>query len=160
MSGLERLRSAGSVAVDAGAYAGAVAGLVVVASTLLGFAAGGDWSTVKAILFVLGAVLLGYATARLWFSTPEWKREHSAEWDAGAQPRTDTRSQSRSRFEFGARAVPSGARTRFQRIVERAPPLRWIDVDRRATLSPTAKIFLAGVMVMGVSFGMETVFGV
>lgn len=160
MSGPERAAVAGAAAIDAVVYATVVTGIASVASTLTAFAAGGDWSTVKALLFVLGAVLLGYATAQLWVSTRNGNGDRDGEGWTGARSEAAAPTRLTSRFRSGSRAVSGRTETRFQRFVERIPPRRWVEVAPRASLSPTAKIFLAGVMVMVVSFCMEAVFGV
>lgn len=156
MSGSDRVAAAGAVAIDTTVYAAVVTGIVVVASTLTAFAGGGDWSTVKALLFVLGAILLGYATAQVWVSS----RDRNGQGWTGARSEAASQTRLTSRFRSGSRTVSGRAETRFQRFVERVPPRRWVEVAPRASLSPTAKIFLAGVTVMAVSFCMEAVFGV
>ncbi|XVH33500.1 DUF7555 family protein (plasmid) [Haloferacaceae archaeon DSL9] len=163
---MARRNSAGTIGaavIDAAVYAAVVASIVVVASTLVAFAAGGDWSTVKAVLFVVGTVLLGYAIALLWASSRNGnygeERSGGERW-ARARSNSGSGTRGLSRLRPDSTGSLGRTKTRFQRFVDRVPPLYWIDVDPTRTLSQTTKIFLAGVAVMAVSFCMEAVFGV
>lgn len=138
-----RLRTAAAVAVDAVVYGAVVTALVFVGSTVVSFASGGDWVTVKAVLFVVGTLVLGYGTARLWLAAPYWRDDTEA-----------------AASMTGSEAIPKRAETRFQRLVERVPPRRWIDLTPQETVAPASKLLVAGLLIMAVSFVMETAFGV
>ncbi|WP_254766325.1 DUF7555 family protein [Salinilacihabitans rarus] len=138
-----RLRTAAAVAVDAVVYGAVVTALVFVGSTLASFASGGDWVTVKAVLFVVGTLVLGYGTARLWLAAPYWQDDAE-----------ETGSLT------GSAAIPKRGGTRFQRFVERVPPRRWVDLTPREAVSPASKLLVAGLMIMAVSFVMEAAFGI
>jgi hypothetical protein len=130
-----RLRTAALVAVDALAYAVALAALVVVAALVVGVASGGGFVRAKVLLFLAGFGLMAYATVRLWPRTP-------ADLESGTIPATDDE-------------------TRFQRAVGALPPLRWLPPpppQRRFT--PAGKLFVGCLVVLALSYAMETVFGV
>lgn len=120
--------------LDALVYAIGVAIVLVIASTLASFAVGGGWGGVKYLLFFVGFLLFGVTAFGLR--------------PAGAWTESDGRS-SANREE-----------TRLQALVQATPPLRRYDLAPAERLSVAAKLFVASVLVLGVSFAMERVFGV
>lgn len=129
----ERLSVLARAWADAVAYAVVLAVLVSGIAVATGIATGGGFVRGKALLFVCGWLLIGYGTVRLWPSSVE---------DLSGP-------------------TMSARGTRLEGIVRRLPPLRWLRLP-----SPTdrvrvaGKVFLAGVVVLGVSLLMETWFGV
>lgn len=142
MGSLERLlRRTAVVWLDVVAYAVTVTGLATAVALALGIATGGGFVRGKALLFVIGWLLLAYATVRLWPTSPE-----------DLEP-----------AESGnGRSVPANvAGSRVQSIARALPPVRWMrqpSPDDR--VSPSGKLFVAGCAVLLASFLMETVFGV
>lgn len=142
MGSLERrVRGAAVVWLDVVAYAVTVAALATFGAIALGIATGGGFVRGKAILFVIGWVLLAYATVRLWPTSPE---------DLESTNGGDGRS------------VPADVGGgRIQSIARALPPVRWMrqpSPDDR--VSPSGKLFVAACAVLLASFLMETVFGV
>lgn len=132
---MRRLPVTVRVWVDALAYVVALALVVFVLGVLLGIALGGSLVLGKQLLFLGGWLLIGYATLRLWPSSPEELEE---------EPHT-TQTQ----------------RSRFQAIVQQLPPVRWMHLpspNERVALA--VKLFLTGVAVLALSFVMEAGFGV
>lgn len=133
-----RLRTAALVWIDAVGYGLAVAAVAVVAALAAAVASGGGFVRGKAVLFLVGFALMGYATIRLWPTSPE-------DVDTGV-----------------AGSIPSTPeRTRFQSLVRALPPLRWLPPPPPANqVSPAGKLFLGSLLVLLASYLMETVFGV
>ncbi|WP_114576853.1 hypothetical protein [Saliphagus sp. LR7] len=133
-----RLRAAVVVWVDAVGYAVVVAVVSVAAALAAAVVSGGGLVRGKALLFVVGFVLMGYATIRLWPTSPEDVERGVAD------------------------SLPSpGERTRFQSLVRALPPLRWLPSPPPGSqLSPAGKLFLGSLLVLLASYLMETVFGV
>lgn len=128
--------------LDAITYALAVTALTAISSLLLGVATGGGIVRAKYLLFVVGWVLLAYATVRLWPTSID---------DVGSAP------------DHHATGSVPGARdsTRFQAFVRTLPPLRWVGpppFEKRIT--PPGKLLLGSLFVLLLSFLMETVLGV
>ncbi|OIB56260.1 DUF7555 family protein [Natrialba sp. SSL1] len=133
-----------SVWIDAITYAGAVATLVTLAALLLGLVTGGGPSQAKFTLFAVGFLLLGYATLRLWPSTP-----------------SDLDSQTELAGVEGDSIPETADRTRFQAFVQQLPPLRWVrSPPPEARMRTQGKLLLGSIAVLLVSFLMETVFGI
>lgn len=128
--------------LDAITYALAVTGLTGIGALLLGVATGGGVVRAKHLLFVSGWLLLAYATVRLWPTSPD---------DAGPSPN-----------RRGSESVPTSRdSTRFQAVVRALPPRRWVrppPPEKRIT--PPGKLLLGSLLVLLLSFLMETVFGV
>ena len=116
--------------LDALAYAVALSALVFLAATAVSFALGGGWGGVKYLLFVLGFLALG-AGAFFLRPTPPWRDESLAK-------RT--------------------GQTPFERAVRRLLGERALAPDQQ--YPPAARVLLAGVLLLAVSFVMETVFGI
>lgn len=116
--------------LDTLAYAVALSVLVFLAAAAVSFALGGDWGGVKFLLFVLGFLALG-AGGFLLRPTPPWRD----------QP-----------------LVQRTGQTPFERAVRRLLGDRALDPDQQ--LPAAARVLVAGVILLAVSFVMETVFGV
>jgi len=97
------------------------------------FVGGGGWGGVKYLLFFVGFLLFGITAFGLR-PTGAW---------------TESSASSPNREE-----------TRFQAVVQATPPLRRYDLAPDERLPVAAKLFVASVLVLGVSFAMERVFGV
>lgn len=125
-----RLRRVALVILDTAAYVLSVVVVMAVLSTLLAIVLGGDFVLVKTLLFLFGWLVIGYATARMWPSSTE---DVGPEMTTGRDP------------------------GRFQRYVDRLPPLRWVRTEFRPNerLTPPTKQFVSGVGVLTVSFLME-----
>ena len=122
--------------LDALVYAVGVAVAVVlsVVATLASFAVGGGWSGVKYLLFLVGFFVFGVTAFSLR--------------PAGAWTDRDEGS------------AGTCGETRFQAAVQATPPLRRYDLAPNERLRPAAKLFVASLLVLGVSFAMEAVLGV
>lgn len=140
--GSRRLRTTALALVDAVGYATLVTVVAVVAALVVGIATGGGFVRAKALLFVVGFLLMGYATLLLWPSSPE-----------------DRASGTGSR---GGEAIPPPAdRTRLESLTRTLPPWRWLpSPPPGAEMSPGGKLFLGSLLVLLASYLMETVFGV
>nr|WP_049896939.1 hypothetical protein [Natrialba chahannaoensis] len=133
-----------SVWIDAITYATAITTLVTLIALLLGLVTGGGPSQAKFTLFIVGFLLLGYATVRLWPSTPSDLDTHTEL--AGVE----------------GDSIPEVAdQTRFQAFVQQLPPLRWVQSPPpEARIRTPGKLLLGSIAVLLVSFLMETVFGI
>lgn len=121
-------------ALDALVYAIAWVAVLVAVSAVVSFPVGGGWVGVKFVLFFVGFFLFGLSAFRLR-PTPPWKDDNGG---------------------------TSGEReeTRFQAFVQRLPPLGRYGLAPDERLSTAAKLFVASVLALLVSFVMETGFGV
>ncbi|QSG05567.1 DUF7555 family protein [Halapricum desulfuricans] len=129
-----RLRTVALVSLDVLLYAAVVTVVTTMLAAVVSVALGGDLVLVKTLLFLSGWVIVSYATFRLWPRSP-----------------TDSETSTRSPGEG-----------RFQRFVRSLPPLRWLEPSRwrRERVSQPAKLFVGGLLVLLVSFLMETAGGV
>lgn len=139
----ERLRIVVRTAADALTYVLAVTASAAVAAVVLAVATGGGLVRANHLLFLGGWLLLAYATVRLWPTSPD---------DLEAEPNQRTPGES----------VPGAPdSTRFQRLVRRLPPRRWVRSPRlRHRITVSSKLFLSAVSILVLSFLLETVFGV
>ena len=151
---LRRARILGLVWIDALAYAGAVAGVTTILAVVAGIATGGGLVRAKAILFLVGLGMMGYATFRLWPSSPEEFETNGGEGGVGGGAAVGVPD--------GINGIPEPDEpTKFQAFVRALPPVRWLPrppPDRQ--FSAAAKLFLGSVGVLAVSYVMETVFGI
>jgi hypothetical protein len=116
---------------DALARALVLTALVVAVSAAISFALGGRWLGVKYLLFVVGFLALGIGGV---FSrpTPAWRDDPYIQRSGGSTP--------------------------FQSLVDRLLGGFGLPADERF---PTGiRVLLAGLLMLGISFVMETVFGV
>jgi len=140
-----RLRVWVRVWVDAAGYAVAVTGLALVLGGAAGLGTGTGAVGAKIALFVVGWGLLAYATVTLWPRSPDEEDDPAPTGtgtDEGTMPeRHDT--------------------TRFQAAVRALPPMRWVTPPPPADrMTVGGKLLLSSLLVLLVSFLMETVFGV
>ncbi|ELY43019.1 DUF7555 family protein [Natronorubrum tibetense] len=145
MEGLfgERLRIIARSATDALTYVLVVTASAAVAAVVLAVATGGGLVRAKHLLFLGGWLLLAYATVRLWPTSPD---------DLESEPNQRTPGESVPKVRDS---------TRFQRLVRRLPPRRWVRSPRpRYRITVSSKLFLSAVSILVVSFLLETVFGV
>lgn len=119
-------------ALDAVVYASALAAVVVAGATLASFALGGGWVGVKFILFFVGIGLFGIGTFKLR-PTPPWRDE---------------------------KRLPSSDRAVLQPALEELPPLNRYGIRSGRQVPMGMKLLLGSVLILGVSFVIETVFGV
>lgn len=129
--------------VDALVYAVTVTVMVLVGGIPLRFG-GGTAADVVLLTFVAGIVILGYATYCLLPGKP-WSVEHT---ESGMEVTRRTRT----------RTVGARRETRFQAAVQRLPPLGRYGLPPEERLSPAAKLFVAGVVVLLSSVAIEVVF--
>lgn len=141
-----RLRAVALVWIDALAYAVVVAAAATLGALAVGVASGGLVRS-KAVLFLVGLVLMAYATIRLWPSSPD---------------DFEPSNRAVAPHERAGLSLPATqTETRFQALVSALPPVRCLrppPPERR--LSPAAKLFLRSVAVLLTSFLMEAAFGV
>jgi hypothetical protein len=116
--------------LDLLAYAVVLSLLVFLATAALSFALGGGWGGVKYLLFVLGFLAFG-AGAFFLRPTPPWRDEP---------------------------LVQRTGETPFERLVRRLLGDHALDPNQQ--YPPSARVLVAGVLLLAVSFVMETVFGV
>lgn len=139
-----RLRTAGLVVTDAATYVTVVATVTTLLALVVGVATGGGLVRAKALLFLGGFVMMAYATVRLWPSSPS---------DVEDEPGLVTET---------GRSIPGPDEvTRFQAVVRRLPPLRWLRPPPPAhRVTPAGKLFWSSLVVLVVSYLMETALGV
>ena len=116
--------------LDTLAYAVALSALVFLATAAVSFALGGGWGGVKYLLFVLGFLALG-GGAFFLRPTPPWRDEP---------------------------LVQRTGQTPLERAVRRLLGDRALPPDQQYPAS--ARVLVAGVLMLATSFVMETVFGV
>ena len=116
--------------LDLLAYAVVLGLLVFLATAAVSFALGGGWGGVKFLLFVLGFLGMGVGAFFLR-PTPPWRDEP---------------------------LVQRTGETPLERLVRRLLGGRALDPDQQ--YPPSARVLVAGVLLLVVSFVMETVFGV
>jgi hypothetical protein len=116
--------------LDLLAHAVVLSVLAFLATTAVSFALGGRWGGVKYLLFVLGFLGLG-AGAFFLRPTPPWRDEP---------------------------LVQRTGETPFERLVRRLLGSYALDPDQQYPAA--ARVLVAGVILLAVSFVMETVFGV
>jgi len=125
------------VYAEFGLWVGLLAAALTALATVVGVTAGGPTSgglgVAKTLLFVLGFVLFGLGAIELR-PPPAWKEER--------------------RFSL----APSGE-SRVDRLVRRLPPLNGQAVPSDQRVGRGAKWFTAGLLVLVVSYAMETVLG-
>ena len=141
--GPSRCRVVARQILDATVYGVAVTATVLLPAIPLRFL-GGTTADVVLLTFIAGIVILGYATYCLLPGKP-WGVEHT---ESGMEVTRRDRTQT-----VGARRE-----TRFQAAVQRLPPLGRYGLPPNERLSPAAKLFIAGVIVLVVSVGIEALF--
>lgn len=137
-----RLATSARVVIDALAYAVVVTAITVIVALVVGIATGGGLVRGKALVFLGGWVMMGYATVRLWPSSRE---------DAEPRPMA----------QVGGSLPESPDATRFQAFVQAIPPNRWIHTPRpEHRVQLPGKLWLASVLMLLTSFLMEVAFGI
>lgn len=123
-------------------YALVVATVAIVASLLVSAASGGGLVRVKGLLFLIGWGLMAYAVFQLWPSSPEELKAHENETlESG----------------FGAEGEQL---SRIERLLAEYPPTAWLPTPPPGTrVDERMKLFLASILVLFVSYLLETVFG-
>ncbi|GAB6879889.1 hypothetical protein JCM17823_21630 [Halorubrum gandharaense] len=135
---VDRIRVAALVCADAASYVLVVTTGVTLLAVSLSLAAGYGMVGAKTLLFLIGFVLLGYATLKLWPSSIDDVRD-----------------------ERSGRSLPAVERSRMSRIAARVPPARWLPApDPTRRLSPSGKLFWTAVAVLAVSLYMEVGLGI
>lgn len=152
----ERFRLNAIAVAHAVTYALSVAVVALLASFVVGAAAGGGAVHAKIFLFVVGWLMMGYAIVSLWPSNSTKLRTESLKDGGGtlktSEPSSDSSPDSISEDE---------TETRFQEAVYRLPPGRWLPRPTPShRVGMEGKIFLGSVFVLLTSFVMEVVFGV
>lgn len=138
----------GRKALDAIIYAVAVTAIVVVVSIAISFALSGGWTGVKLILFIVGFGLFGIATFKL-YPTAAWRESD----------RNGSGSESGNKNSELVQTDRDNE-SRLQQAIHRVPPLDQYRLHPDERLSIGVKLFLASVLILLVSFLMESVFGV
>ena len=147
----ERLRLNAIALTHAVTYALSVAAVAIVASLVVGTAAG-DVVMAKIFLFVVGWLMMGYAIVRLWPANRTKQQAESLTEDDVTVDEIDPSPDS----------IPTDdSETRFQQVVYRMPPGRWLPRPVPShRVGMDGKILLGSVFVLLSSFAMEVVFGV
>lgn len=129
--------------VDLFTYALVLTSVSLAISLFLGVATGGGAVRAKVFLFVIGWVMVGYATVLLWPSRPPIDGDD----EEGAR-------------EKGS-SLPARDASRFQGIVRKTPPARWIQLPPPQHRIPLrSQLFFGGLCILATSYVMETVFNV
>lgn len=123
---------------DVLAYAITVTAIVVAVVTPVSFASRGDWVTVKVGLFLVGVALFGYGALRLWYAA---SKKHVSD-----EPNSSTVSREQD--------------SRIQSTIDRRLPIPITELPPESRVSLPTKLFVASLLVLFVSFVMETAFGV
>ncbi|WP_255169681.1 DUF7555 family protein [Natrononativus amylolyticus] len=124
--------------LDASVYTIAITLIGIGLAVVLSIPFGAHPEVVKAWLFVLAWLLIGYATVLLWPRTPK-------KWGS---------KRTEKRIELDRRSGPN-----LQRRLNRLPPLKWYD-DDSVRLPTGVKLYIASVWLLLVSFLMERVLGI
>jgi len=118
-------------------YSVVVTLLAIVSTFVISILTGGGAVRANLFLFILGWLLLAYATIRLWPSSPSDVREDNAD------------------------SLPQVHETRLQAVVRRVGPVRWTQLPPpQERVSAQMQLFVASVCILLASFILETVFGV
>lgn len=141
-SGVRRLNATVLVLTHAFVYAVVVSILVTVVALVISVASGGGLVRTKVLLFGAGWALMAYAVIRLWPSSPDDLKTHGNET-----------------LESGA-GIDGERHSRVEWLIEEHPPASWLPTPPPGMrLDERTKLFLASVLVLLVSYLLETVFG-
>lgn len=122
--------------IDALTYAGVVTLSTFFVAMTIGIVTGGGYARGNIVLFVAAWVILAYATVQLWPSSPE---------DVDTDP-----------VDGSVRST-----TRVQSIARELPPARWVALPApRDRMTAAGKLLVSSVLILALSFVIETVFGV
>jgi hypothetical protein len=141
--GESRLRFRLRQAIDALVYGVVFALVTLLVGVVVGFGLGVGWFGVELFLFVVGVALLGYASFQLR-PAKRWDVEFD---DDGFQVVRPDRGG----------VVGHREESRFQRAVQRVPPLPSLGLEPAQRLSPAAKLLVASVLVLLSSILLEAV---
>lgn len=175
-----RLRTLVRVWVDALTYALVLTVVSVAVALTLGITTGGEFVRGKHLLFVFGWGMMAYATAKLWVKSGKQLRaparqsqqeESTGDGDSDDGPpdpmatasslRNRVTNDSTQRNTYGESLREKQDATQFQAFVQAVPPNRWVAPPRpEHRMGLAGKLLLTSIFVLGVSFVMETVFGV
>lgn len=175
-----RLRTLVRVWVDALTYAVVLTVVSAAVALTLGITTGGEFVRGKRLLFVFGWGMMAYATAKLWVKSGKQLRASSGR----KQQRGSTATEGSDDEPPDPMAISSSLRnrvtndstqrntyseslrekqdaTQFQAFVQAVPPNRWVAPPRpEHRMGLAGKLLLTSIFVLGLSFVMETVFGV
>jgi len=151
----ERLRLSAIALAHALVYAALFAAASTLVALVLGIASGGGVVRAKAILFLVGWVLMAYAVFKLWPSGASEYRTQNPE-----EIRREKAAAGSS--DFTPDSIPADEpQSRFQTLAREIPPARWLPRPAPShRLTNEAKLLLSSVLVLLTSFLMETVLGV
>jgi hypothetical protein len=141
--------------VDLAAYAVGLTLLVAIALVPLSLLAGAGLNGVKFGLFLVGIFAFGYATLRSWPSRPD-------EAGLGQRPGEQSTPGSERTIEGVDPDVQLDPRTesRFESLVTGVPPLESYRVPPDDRVPVGAKLYVASLLMLAVSYAMEAVFGI
>lgn len=146
MSALSRL---GWRLLDLAGYAVGLTATVAVLMAPLSLLAGAGLAGVKYGLFVAGVLAFGYATLLAWPVRPD---------EEGPQAGPGSETQDGPAYETrGDRADPT-SETSFESLLARLPPFEQVDPVER--FHPGTKLYVASLLMLAVSYGLEAMFGV
>jgi len=128
--------------------------MVVVVGFVVGFAVGGTLLSVKYTLFVLGVLLFGVGSLLLQPSSPGERTRSTAGRLLKRLPSLSGSSGTQADDLTGA------PRDRIGALVQRFPPFNRDPLPPDRRISRSLKVFVTGLVVLGISFAMEFVFGV
>jgi len=163
--------------IDAIGYALVVTVLSGVGAVIVGIGTGGGFVRGKILLFVIGWLLMTTGTIKLWPSSPRSSELPSRnvlgislgsdDDEEGSNNSEDDPRQLRESMqdtETGGDDLDSLASenlSRFERLVAAVPPNRWVKRPRpEDQITDGSKLFLASLLVFGLSYVMERYFGV
>ena len=141
----------GRKSLDALSYALAFVAVVVGVSAFFELSARGTLFGTKYVLFWFGFALLAYASLQLRPESPG---------ATGASTRQQFTTSGDDRQKKASSTVGSRSLSRFERLVDWLPPMRWVDIAVDDRFSPHAKLFLTAVVMLVTSAAMEFVFGI
>jgi hypothetical protein len=141
----EQVRSSLFLAVEAGYWIAVVTAGIVAIGSVPAVATGGGLLTLKYFLFVVGFLLFGIGSFAI-------------------QPKSP-RLGDKTRFRQPVARVFSitldGDKPfRFEKLIQRLPPLRDHTIALEHRVSRNTKLFLTSIVVLGVSWFMEAILGV
>lgn len=129
--------------VDLFTYALVLTSVSLAISLFVSVATGGGAVRAKIFLFVIGWAVVGYATVLLWPSRPPIDGDDEEEALANGS------------------SLPAEEASRFQGIVRKTPPVRWIQLPPPQDRIPLrSQLFFGGLCILATSYLMETVFNV
>ena len=126
-------------AIDALAYATVLTAVALVGSMILSVVTGGGAVRGNVIFFLIGWLVMAYATVRLW---PTSRAKDDPTEPAG-------------------QSIPQENETRLQALIRRFGPIRWVELpppDQRIGIR--GQLFLSSLIILATSFTLEMYFGV